>query len=200
MSSPEANFLSRLFRRGAGNDIEADAQVFASRFGAFLRNHPELWRARRSDQLLPIDVALAQRTIRIQGVITRQALDEFFRATGERTRDIIEERGVDLSVYIPVLRRPKRLLLDQTVRDASRRNLPTLTRSHDSAVVAAALLQLLPFEVSDEQLPMLEPLLAAMASSNPFDLTLEVKRWADARGYPFGFNRPLADTAHLFEW
>jgi hypothetical protein len=161
----------------------ADAR-FAPAFATFLRQHPHEWRLRRIDHFCPIDSALADWRITVQGRIRPAFLEYFMASAGDLTiPDPAYDAGRELTVYLPAIRLPKRPLLNFSARDDEDHTLPVLTRFETATISGLYILLLLlrPDEVSklDDRVSRgLHIVLASLIVQSPFGLEGRIREAA----------------------
>jgi hypothetical protein len=159
---------------------------FASTFAVFLRQYPQHWRIRRIDRFSPRDLNLADHKVSLQGRIDR-ALVEHFLTDGGRDLDLRSDElraGQEMTIYLPVTRQPKRLLLEYSIVDADERPLPMLNRYEDAGVEALNLLSLARLsgaDLDDDEAFQLLLVLSTIVFINPQALETRVARWAKGR-------------------
>lgn len=173
---------------------------FRSALAIALRSNPDAWRLRRTDQFSPLDLNSARHRVTLQLLITAEFVNEVIRGNDdlERTCETAKE-GETLSVYIPVLRMPKRILVDFKSTDVAGHAVPLLPRTHDSLIVAEELVASFGVAAPDARYAPLKTILAALIYLNPVSLLFAVDSFARSNGAPFGHGRPLA-AADLEAW
>jgi hypothetical protein len=98
---------------------------FEQSLSAFLRHNAAGWRSRRIDRFEPVDINLARQQTTLQGVVTTQLLEAFARDHGGPLGVSIPGlHHAELTVAIPALSLPKRLLLDFDARAEDGSNAP----------------------------------------------------------------------------
>ncbi|HEX6680488.1 MAG TPA: hypothetical protein VF063_07575 [Gaiellaceae bacterium] len=111
---------------------------FRAEFGLYLRRYGDLWRQRRTDTFMPIDLGAAEHHVAIQGLIDVQLVDAFLREAAPDAKVRLSD-GETLNLYVPLVRVPKRLLLGFTASIGSGTDLPVVPREEDSPFVALEL-------------------------------------------------------------
>ena len=120
---------------------------FAEAFAAFLRFNPTLWRIRRLDHFTPHDLDLAEHQVTIQANIPAALLQAFLARRGETLGVPSHEvrQGDTVTMLIPAMSAPKRLLLNFTARTQGDKALSMLSRYEGAQVIADDLLSRLIF-------------------------------------------------------
>lgn len=161
--------------------------AFPPAFAAFLRQNPGYWRLRRVDRFRPIDTNLALHRATLQCRIDPALLDRFLDLY-EDDLDLPETTyggGDELTVYVPVMRFPKRLLLDFTTADDAGKSIQLLTRTEDSSVAASFIISLLveglDRELRDREVVALHVILSTLIAQNPHDLEDRINEWVRER-------------------
>jgi hypothetical protein len=191
--------------------------LFAENLAAYLRRNGARWRLRRTDEYLPRDWHLAERTVHLVGRIDRELLLDFFAVHGSRfgltPPTLAQVRK--FTCLIPVDSHPKRLLLapTQTLNGAP---LPSLHRYDDSRILSRDLLDMLrarqfhesaahpkiPRLDDSETLRRIRLLLAATFFSDPARLSERLREWLKKRDQTnkLFVGGGIVDTELLLAW
>jgi hypothetical protein len=191
-------------QRTSSSDLFGADVRFAAAFSHFLRGIPEAWRKRRIDRFRPVDSDTVERETTIQIRIEPSLLDFFLDSAEGKKLDVGSvgvSGGDEVTLLIPAIQQPKRLLLRFDSYDAEGTRLALLSR-YDGARIAAGyilsrLLEGKP-EPSAEELRSLRLILGALMFQNPGDLVDRINDWAQPpRSFPP--RRPLLEK-DLSEW
>jgi hypothetical protein len=183
--------------------------LFPETFATFLRFNPALWRMRRVDRFVPQDLDLAEHQTSIQGLIDVSLLEEFLarRTDVLRLPDVEARNGDPITLFVPAISAPKRLLLNFSARGEGGESLPMLSRAEGSTIVARDLLSRLlrnsvgrvdGLEDLTRAHERLSALITTLVFLNPHRLAERLERWPHRRHRLRG-DRGL-DRRDLVEW